>query len=159
MGKKKVGWTPREKERFRDYLLEHKQELVSILYQNIFSASLNYRKKDFFFKKMSKAVKRISAQCKSKFQKQENMIFIKLLGVPEIHYSYFEYLRSQRQYFTTHKIEIENNKVKNPKDFMKWVNSVQFQENKKLRLKIMEEILETGQQVFINDEQKGNIFC
>jgi hypothetical protein len=158
MGKKKTRWTPKEKERLRDFLFQHRIELISTLYKNVLCASLNHRKRDFFFKEMSKKVRRSSSQCKSKFQKQESKIFTEYLLVPETHYMYFVFLRDQRQFFTKNKIEIVENEVINAKQFMKWVSSEQFENNRKLRLKILEEITENNQQIFINDKEKGKFY-
>lgn len=158
MGKRKTRWTPKEKERLRDFLIEHRIELISTFYKNVLCASLNHRKRDFFFKEMSKVVRRSSSQCKSKFQKQESKIYTEYLSISETHYIYFVFLRDQRQFFTKHKIEIVNDDVKNPKFFIKWVSTKQFEENKKLRLRIIQEISENNQNIYINNDEKSKIF-
>lgn len=153
MGRKKTRWTDKENTRLNEFLVDHKEELISTLYKNIYSAVLLHRKRDFFFKEMSKKVKRSPSQCKSKFQKQEEKIYVKDFNVPDKHYDYFSFLRTQRQYFKTNKIYLTSDEITNSKAFLKWICSEQFIQNKKIREEILEEIKVQAINHFLNDEE------
>ena len=129
---------------------------MSSFYRNILFARLNHRKRDHFFKEMSKRIKRSSSQCKSKFQKQEIKIFINHFKIPESHYEYFSFLREQRKFFKDNKINLEEDIVKNPKALFKWMISEKFLKMKKQREEIYEEIIQQNLKIFLKQEEIGN---
>lgn len=86
-------WETTEMEIFNNFIKEHEEMLVSILYKNINKGMHLFRKTNGFFQKMSEKTNRSAAKCKSKFQKHEQKIYCQVLLVPRLHYNLFDYLR------------------------------------------------------------------
>ena len=89
-------WTDKEIENLKNYSIQKKDELLSNLYRNIIAGIIRFRKTPRFFKEMSLLVGRSSEQCKSKFQKLEEEIYLSALEIPEHHYRVFTWLRSRK---------------------------------------------------------------
>lgn len=86
-------WNQSEMELFNNFIKEHKEMLVTILYKNINKGLHIFRKTNGFFQKMSERINRSAPKCKSKFQKYEKKIYCEVLLVPELHYNFFNFLR------------------------------------------------------------------
>ena len=91
-----MRWKKYEEELLRDFLVNHKKNLVINMYKNILIGELRFRRETKLFHEMSKAVGRTSLQCKSKMQKFERHAYTVFLGIKTSHYDVFEWLRKRR---------------------------------------------------------------
>ena len=97
MSSSRKRWSPRELDLLESYIKEKTDCLKNNIYQNILIGKLQYRKNPRFFIKMSQTIGRSPEQCKSKFQKYEEKIYLIHLGVPKKHYEVFLHLRERKK--------------------------------------------------------------
>ena len=87
-------WSCEEENNLEKFIMQESKTLVDFFYINILLGNTKWRKTSKFFKKMSDIIKRSPAQCKSKFQKSEEYIYINLLGISKLDYFLYSNLRS-----------------------------------------------------------------
>lgn len=106
MNQKRQRWSDDEVSLLKEFIIEQKSDLIKNFYMNILSGDFGYRKMSKFFPEMSKKIGRNPDQCKSKFQKFEEKIYIDYLNINPNHFKVFIYLR-------TKKIKLKNQILKN----------------------------------------------
>lgn len=87
-------WSCQEENNMEKFILQNSSTLIDWFYINILLGNTKWRKTSKFFKNMSDLVKRSPSQCKSKFQKTEDYIYINLLGLPKLDYNIYSQLRT-----------------------------------------------------------------
>lgn len=90
---KKQFWTPEQSGALREHVRRHAAHLKSKFYENIIAGSMQFRKAKGFFKELGRKVGKSSVKCKSKFQKREAVLYLRILGLPKAHYDLYCYIR------------------------------------------------------------------
>ena len=168
-------WTKKEVGLLENYAISQAEHLVFKFYENIISGSMEYRKNKGFFRELSKIIGKSSAQCKSKFQKIEEQIYLDLLHIPEDHYDLYLYIRNENKlYGCLHlkTLKKNQNKLENKADYSifqsEFANNVLLLEKKKkkqfnmvLHMKyenLRAEILNDFKEDNLNNYMIGKIF-
>ena len=86
-------WTVRESEKFREFVIENKEDLLKPFYSYLMDPYSKAKRPVGFFRDLSKTLKRDSQNCKSKFQRHEKEIFLDFLRVPPHHFKLFRHLK------------------------------------------------------------------
>jgi hypothetical protein len=107
---KRKRWSETELKIIKEYVISHKEDLITNFYQNIIISVKKYPKYPKFYTNLSKKLKRSSSQCKSKFQKMEKEIYLEYLGVSENEFELFNWIRQRKK-----QNRIQNNQKKQEK--------------------------------------------
>lgn len=89
----KMYWKSEDVRKIKAFVQSQAKVLVPVFYHNILLGEIKIRKPKGFFKQMGEFLGRSGRQCKSKFQKLEERIYVEFLKVPEEDFSVFCWIR------------------------------------------------------------------
>lgn len=95
--KRKREWTDLEVSRLKRFVKESKIDILNQFYRNLVDGYCSQRRKKGFFENMSQFVKRPSTDCKSKFQKMEEKLYLRTLEIPKNHFLAFKNKNKTKQ--------------------------------------------------------------
>ena len=94
---KRKKWTNDEINIMKSFIKQNEEMLLTVFYKNISIGKNYYKKEDGFFREMGDLLKRRSSECKSKFQKFEEIIYCDFLSIPKTHYKIYLHCRKTKK--------------------------------------------------------------
>lgn len=93
----KMFWSKFDVKRLEIFIKSKAKTLIPYFYRNIMEGPTRVRKYSGFYDEMARFLNRTSKQCKSKFQKFEEQIYTKYLGIPRKDFDLFKWVRSNKK--------------------------------------------------------------
>ena len=131
--------------------------MISLFYKNLVSFAHLFRRKNKFFNDMAKATKKTIKQCKSKFQKMEKYIFIKVYNIPNEHFQMYIDLQKQRRYLYKFRILLDSNELKKSKKLIQLIYSPKFKLLIEKRNQVFDQLKTKQKDSFISLNELGKL--
>lgn len=106
----KKKWTTKDIVILEKYVATNSLQLVSNFYKNILVGYIRFGKPYEFFTKLSQKLGKSKAQCKTKFYKMENELYVEVLTVAPLDFCLFVNIRRQNRKKIHNKINFQNKK-------------------------------------------------
>ena len=106
---------------------------------------------------MAKATKKTIKQCKSKFQKMEKYIFIKVYNIPNEHFQMYIDLQKQRRYLYKFRILLDSNELKKSKKLIQLIYSPKFKLLIEKRNQVFDQLKTKQKDSFISLNELGKL--
>ena len=90
-------WTKKEIEKLENYTKSCSEDLISNMLMNIVVGFEYFKKPTWFFRSLSKSLRKSSKVCKRKFKQMEKVLYTNQLGVSENYFELFCKIRTKQQ--------------------------------------------------------------